>query len=168
MAGFHALTDLSHDPKLAEALGNMVIAWAYAEESLIGALSRISGMSLNKAQAGFYRIPTFESRIKFIRALITEWNTKEFNTAAIDTAIDKLSHLSSARNHWVRIKFIRALITLATDDYSELYVFDMRADAESDARRKPVKAADVRNHNQAVLLRADALRALIDMGSLEI
>ena len=128
MAGFHALTDLSHDPKLAEALGNMVIAWAYAEESLIGALSRISGMSLNKAQAGFYRIPTFESRIKFIRALIT----------------------------------------LATDDYSELYVFDMRADAESDARRKPVKAADVRNHNQAVLLRADALRALIDMSSLEI
>ena len=95
-------------------------------------------------------------------------NTKEFNTAAIDTAIDKLSHLSSARNHWVRIKFIRALITLATDDYSELYVFDMRADAESDARRKPVKAADVRNHNQAVLLHADALRALIDMSSLEI
>jgi len=162
MAGFHALTDLSHDPKLAEALGNMVIAWAYAEESLIGALSRISGMSLNKAQAGFYRIPTFESRIKFIRALITEWNTKEFNTAAIDTAIDKLSHLSSARNHWVHGCW------LATDDYSELYVFDMRADAESDARRKPVKAADVRNHNQAVLLRADALRALIDMGSLEI
>ena len=162
MAGFHALTDLSHDPKLAEALGNMVIAWAYAEESLIGALSRISGMSLNKAQAGFYRIPTFESLIKFIRALITEWNTKEFNTAAIDTAIDKLSHLSSARNHWVHGCW------LATDDYSELYVFDMRADAESDARRKPVKAADVRNHNQAVLLRADALRALIDMGSLEI
>jgi len=162
MAGFHALTDLSHDPKLAEALGNMVIAWAYAEESLIGALSRISGMSLNKAQAGFYRIPTFESRIKFIRALITEWNTKEFNTAAIDTAIDKLSHLSSARNHWVHGCW------LATDDYSELYVFDMRADAESDARRKPVKAADVRNHNQAVLLRADALRALIDMSSLEI
>ena len=162
MAGFHALTDLSHDPKLAEALGNMVIAWAYAEESLIGALSRISGMSLNKAQAGFYRIPTFESRIKFIRALITEWNTKEFNTAAIDTAIDKLSHLSSARNHWEHGCW------LATDDYSELYVFDMRADAESDARRKPVKAADVRNHNQAVLLRADALRALIDMGSLEI
>jgi len=162
MAGFHALTDLSHDPKLAEALGNMVIAWAYAEESLIGALSRISGMSLNKAQAGFYRIPTFESLIKFIRALITEWNTKEFNTAAIDTAIDKLSHLSSARNHWVHGCW------LATDDYSELYVFDMRADAESDARRKPVKAADVRNHNQAVLLRADALRALIDMSSLEI
>jgi len=162
MAGFHALTDLSHDPKLAEALGNMVIAWAYAEQSLIGALSRISGMSLNKAQAGFYRIPTFESRIKFIRALITEWNTKEFNTAAIDTAIDKLSHLSSARNHWVHGCW------LATDDYSELYVFDMRADAESDARRKPVKAADVRNHNQAVLLRADALRALIDMSSLEI
>jgi len=113
MAGFHALTDLSHDPKLAEALGNMVIAWAYAEESLIGALSRISGMSLNKAQAGFYRIPTFESRIKFIRALITEWNTKEFNTAAIDTAIDKLSHLSSARNHWVHGCW------LATDDYSD-------------------------------------------------
>jgi hypothetical protein len=63
-----ALRDLSHDPKLAEALGNMVVAWAYAEETLIFSLARVADINLNMALAGLHRLPTFESRIKFIRA----------------------------------------------------------------------------------------------------
>jgi hypothetical protein len=68
-----ALRDLSHDPNLAEALGNMVVAWAYAEETLIFSLARVADINLNMALAGLHRLPTFESRIKFIRALISEW-----------------------------------------------------------------------------------------------
>ena len=56
-----ALRDLSHDPKLAEALGNMVVAWAYAEETLIFSLARVADINLNMALAGLHRLPTFES-----------------------------------------------------------------------------------------------------------
>lgn len=42
-AHFYSLEDLSHDTKLAEALGNMVVAWADAEQRLLGTLARITG-----------------------------------------------------------------------------------------------------------------------------
>jgi hypothetical protein len=52
MDGFYTLQDLSHDPKLAAALGHMVVAWAHAEDILLSAFSRIAGIRLNMSAAG--------------------------------------------------------------------------------------------------------------------
>ena len=42
MAGAcHSLRDLAHDQKLAAALGDMVVAWVYAELSLMATKARI-------------------------------------------------------------------------------------------------------------------------------
>ena len=65
---YRTITGLSHDPKLAAALGDMIVAWAYAETVLINTLTRVLGSNLNKIQAGYYRIPTFESRVRFLNA----------------------------------------------------------------------------------------------------
>jgi hypothetical protein len=94
MDEFYTLQDFSHDPKLAAALGNMVVAWAYAEHILLSALSRITGIGRNMSLDGYYRIPTFEARVKFILALIPEWKTGKFDKDAITEAIEKLNKLS--------------------------------------------------------------------------
>lgn len=162
MTKFSALKDLSCDPKLAEALGNMVVIWAFAEEQLIATLARVTNTSLNMAMTGYYRIPTFEARIKFIRALITEWRPDRFDKAEIDRQIDKLSHLAGTRNHWVHS------VWLTDDAKTEIILIDPRADIDGAQRSKPVKAADVTNHVEAVRKRAETLNTLLDIGSLAI
>src|SRR4051812_2488976 len=93
-----SLTGLNDFPEVANALGEMVVAWANAEISLIGALTRVSGSeNLNQMQRAYYHLPTFDTRIKFIRSLIPEWKTEEFDKEAIDKCVDKLSKLASAR-----------------------------------------------------------------------
>ena len=154
---YTSLRDLKHDPELATALGNMVVAWAHAESTLLLTLARVTGASAHMAQAGYYRIPTFESRTKFILGLMAEWHPPpaDFSREKIIKAVEKLSKLASARNGWVHGDWCVAA------DKSHTVIFDHRADSESPHRRRPVKAADVRNHNEAVLKRAEELDDLI-------
>jgi hypothetical protein len=160
-AHFYSLEDLSHDTKLAEALGNMVVAWAYAEQRLLGTLARITGTGLNMCLAGCFRIPTFEARTKFVLALITEWRTTEFDRENIAKAVEKLSKLASARNHWIHGDWC------ANRGKTITVIFNHRVPIESPERRKPVKAADVLNHCAAVRARAETLARLIRYDSLE-
>jgi hypothetical protein len=155
----HGLRDLDHDPALAAALGNMVVAWAHAETVLLGTLARVSGSRLNMIQAGYYRIPTFEARVKFLQGLITEWNTEKFDKSVISAAIDKLSKLASTRNHWIHGDWCLIVHT------KETVIYDQRA-ALGSPRCKPVKAADVASHCEAVIRRASDLNSLIDWDSL--
>lgn len=161
MAEFYTLHDLSHDPELAAALGNMVIAWAHAEHILVSALSRISGIRLNMSLAGYYRIPTFESRVKFILALIPDWETDKFDKDAIAKAIEKLSKLAATRNHWLHGDWC------TNKDRTLTVIFNHRVPLDSSERRKPVKEADVKNHCEAVNGRANTLFNLIDFASLQ-
>jgi hypothetical protein len=149
------IQDLSHDPKLANALGNMVVAWAYAEVMLFSTLSRITGIGLNMAMLGYYRIPTFESRVKFIKALLLEWRPEGFDKDRIETAIEKLAKLASTRNHWVHGDWC------ANREKTETVIFNQRATIASSERCKPVKAADVENHCNAVRARTKDLSDLI-------
>lgn len=161
MADYTALEDLSHDSNLAQALGNMVVCWAHADIVLFSTFARVTGIGLNMAMASYHRIPTFESRVKFLRALLPDWQTKEFDKNAIDKAIGKLAKLASTRNHWVHGDWC------ATRDRSETVIFDHRTDPNSAGRRKPVKTADILNHCQAVKIRSAALAALIKWHDLE-
>jgi hypothetical protein len=157
---YFTLKDLNHDPDLARALGDMVIAWAYAETILIGVLACIMNSGLNIIQAGYYRIPTFEARIKFIRSLIPDWNTTKFDKAAIDNEVEKLSSISSKRNHWIHGDWCRERTS------GTVVIFDHRSELTSPNRRKPVKAIDVKNHADTVRKRADALSTLINYHAL--
>jgi hypothetical protein len=74
---YFSIRDLTHDPKLALALGNMVVAWADAERALIRVFGRIAKIDYKLAVAAYYRIPTFESRVKVIRAMLDESKTRK-------------------------------------------------------------------------------------------
>jgi hypothetical protein len=153
------LVSLMHDPQLAAALGDMVVAWAAAETILITTLTQILGSNLNLIQVGYYRIPTFESRVKVINALIDKWEPKGFDKPAIKRAVTKLAKLASARNHWIHGNWC------ASEDFTETVIFDYRSSADSPNRRKPVKAADVENHTNAVRLRTHELLHLVDFAN---
>jgi hypothetical protein len=158
---YNNIKSLKHDQPLAAALGDMVVAWAYAEAILIGTLTRILGSDLNTIQSGYYRIPTFESRVKFIRALMTHWKPPQgFKKDAIGREIDKLGKIAGTRNHWIHGDWC------VNPNTAETVVFDHRSDASSPNRRKPVKAADVKNHCEAVIHRADTIYGLINFDSL--
>lgn len=158
---YRALQDLSHDPKLAEALGNMVIAWAHAEIVLFSAFARIAGIGLNMAMEAYHRIPTFESRVKFTLALLGEWKSAKFDKDEIEKAIEKLAKLAKTRNHWVHGDWC------ADDARTETVIFNHRAHINSPERRKPVKAADIVNHYSAVQQRAKHLAVLIKWKELD-
>lgn len=98
---FDDIDNLDRDPELAMALGNMVVAWASAETAMAIALSTISGMTPNMALLGYYRIPTFEARNKYILSLMAEWHGKGFDKEGIRCRLEKLRKLASTRNHWV-------------------------------------------------------------------
>jgi hypothetical protein len=159
---FYSLRDLSHDPKIAAALGNMVVAWAHAEDILLQVISRVTGAKLNMALAGYYRIPTFESRTKFILAILSEWQTAHYDKDAVTKTVEKLGKLASTRNQWIHGNWC------TNKDKTLTVIFNHRAHEDSAERRKPVKAADILNRCEAVKRRAQELADLIDVYSLPI
>lgn len=155
--GYKDLTTLDHDPDLAKALGNLAIAWAYAESTLCCVLARISGMNINMTMMGFYRIPTFEARRKYIQALMLEWHKPgKFDKAAIAKEVDAISDLSKTRNDW-----IHGVWCFNEDEPSESVIFDFRR-PEGKGRLKEVKATDVKTHVAAVIRHSKKLSGLIN------
>lgn len=151
---YHDLSNLDHDPKLAISLGNMVVAWARAESAFCCLLSRITGMKINMCILGYYRIPTFEARRKFIQALMVEWQTERFDKVAIAKEVDGLSDLSLTRNDWVHG------VWCTNHAKTETVIFDFRR-PEGSGRRKPVNSGAVKNHVDAVNKRTETLHALV-------
>jgi len=157
MSGYVSLSDFDHDPALATELGNMVVVWAYAEEILIQTLACIlNAENLDMIQVLYYRIPTFEARTKVIRGAISEWNTTVYDKDAIAHLVSKLGKLAVTRNGWVHGDWCRT----STKPY-ETVIFNFRVAGDAPDRRRPVKAADVRNHNQAVRARAKELNQIV-------
>ncbi|HVV33035.1 MAG TPA: hypothetical protein VHC73_07390 [Vitreimonas sp.] len=155
MAYFN-IDNLDHDPKLAQALGNMLVAWAFGEYTLVSTLAAVFDIDTNMAWVAYYRVPTFEARVKMIRAAITEWKpAPRYDKEAIDNAIEKLSKLSMTRNGWVHGDWC------ADGKRTATVIFDARKAAEADGRRKDMKVADVITHCGAVRLRANALLDLL-------
>jgi hypothetical protein len=152
------IDNLSHDPKLAEALGNMVVAWARAETQLANVFACIMVAHFNLATAAFYRIPSFEARAKVLLAILEKWENPTHDAAEIAAQITKLVRLAKTRNHWVHGVWCNE-----QTDSPNTVVFDFRAPDDSERRRKPVKAADVTNHIEAVHGRIEALNRLVPL-----
>jgi hypothetical protein len=159
---YYDLSDLDHDPKLATALGNMVVVWAFAEATLVGALSRITGLHINQAMKGYYRIPTFEARVKFLQAILVDWKDSGFDKAAIEHEITAINRLAAVRNEWVHG------VWCCNIDKSEVVIFNFRKEPDKEnapqpktGRRKIVKSNEVKIHVAAVKARAKQLEKLI-------
>lgn len=148
---FGGLRNLNHDPELAKALGDMVVVWSNAEQSLVNVLHRMSSLPYPMAVAAYYKIPTFEARVKVIRAMLCEWKTDKYDIKAIDRAVLKLNVLARTRNKYVhRTWLIRNLS-------SETYLCNYRTETEDPDRMELVNVSVVRNHVSAVERRAIAL-----------
>jgi hypothetical protein len=156
------LDDLRAHTELAQALGSMIVAWSSAERALLDALQLVSGLSPIAAHTMYFRMPTFETRVKVIQAMLEQWlppdpreddpakatglsrdSIEEFRVM-IARDIAKLSKLSITRNGWVHASW-----TCSIRDGS-VAVLDYREKLDSPKRRRPIKAEDVMNHIQAV------------------
>ncbi len=152
----HRDTDnLDHDTDLAEALGNMVVAWARAETALVDTYVAVLHSHFNLAMVAYYRIPTFEARIKVLMAMLAQWDDKFYNPADIKTAVSKLAKLARTRNKWIHGCYGVNL------EGTKTVVYDFRAEPNTPERRKPIKAADVQQHVEAVRRRTHDINSLI-------
>jgi hypothetical protein len=156
--GYVDIDNLNHDPKLAEALGNMVVAWARAETQLANVFACIMVTHFNLATAAFYRIPSFEARTKVLLAILEKWENPTHDAAEIAAQITGLQRLAKTRNHWVH-----GVWCSEGDDRGNTVVFDFRAPDDSERRRTPVKAAAVTNHLGAVRDRIEMLNRLVPL-----
>ncbi|MCW4116407.1 hypothetical protein NPA31_015700 [Aurantimonas sp. MSK8Z-1] len=152
---YNDLDALPNNPDIAEALGNVMIVWAYAEAALSFAFASIAGMPINMALAGFYRIPTFEARTNTLLAFSQEWtpDKPEKKDQAVKL-IENLKRLSKTRNDWVHGIWCQANRT------GEIVTFHLRAPESSGRRRKPIKAHDINDHVQHVRASAEKLRGI--------
>ncbi len=130
-----------------------MVVWARAEQALLHTLAFILDTDINLLQPAYYRIPTYESRTKFILGLLTEWDNS--SAEKIAHICVKLSKLATVRNGWVHGDW-----AVSTTE-QETVIFDFRAASGSKNRRRPVKAADVSNHVTAVYQRAMELEDMI-------
>lgn len=149
------LRNLEQNPALAQALGNMVVAWSNAERALQTVLVTITDLSWSMATAGYFNIPTFESRVRFLLALAENSQSEKYDRRAIVIKISKLRDLAQKRNFWVH-NFWGGTLT-----GRETVLFNFRAASGTSGRRTPVKAADVINHYKAVNRHTDELMDLL-------
>jgi hypothetical protein len=141
--GYTDIDSLDHDPKLAQALGNMVVAWARAETVLVKLYAEVTGLHYNTAAVIYYKIPTFESRIRVLTGLIEEKQEPFPKRADMKKAVHKLAKLSSTRNHWVHGTWCCPTGT------NDTVYFSMRLPASARSAT-PIKTSDVENHVAAV------------------
>ncbi len=154
MTQFHDIDTLKDYPEVAAALGDMVVAWANAETSMVFALAAIMGCTANMSMMGYYRIPTLEARVKFLLGLIEEWQTDKFNKEEIARTIKSISGISGTRNNWVHGIWSENRAT------KEIVVFNLRA-REGNGRMKPVKAHDINDHAKTLRGHAEKLKSLL-------
>lgn len=154
--GYNDIDGLEHDKQLAEALGNMVVAWARAETAIMNVFICILDIPFNAAQTAYYRIPTFEARCKLVRALLSEWKPKKHDAKKIDVAVNKIGKLGKTRNGWIHG------VWCLNEEKPETVIFDFRAPEKSvNRRRRTVKTNDVLHHVETVRKRTKELNFLV-------
>lgn len=153
--GYVDLDNLNHDPKIAEALGNMVVAWARAETQLANVFASVMRVHFNLAMAAYYRISSFEARAKMLLGIVERQENPQRSATEIAAQITALVRLAKTRNHW-----IHGVWCNEQNNPADTVIFDFRAPDDSDRRTKPIKAADVMNHVEAVRERIAALNQL--------
>lgn len=142
---------LDHAPAIAEALGNVMVSWSYAESAFLGLLNALVPVNFLQAATIFYSIPTLEGRLKLIGNLVNsrpDHETKRL-TAILD-AISAVRRLSKARNDFVHNAWaIRA-------DAKATVTFDY-LETGAQQRRRTMHPGDMLRHARTVKSRTDNL-----------
>ena len=94
--------------------------------------------------------------MKFILAMIPDWQTNDTRKESVAKAIEAINGLSSTRNSWVHNVW-SADVTVGGGG---IFVINERAPRGGN-QLKPVKAHDIRHHTQAVIARTKALRDIL-------
>ena len=143
MTGFLGVSNLGHDPALAESLGNMIVTWAMAESEMKEILRLSLRIDHEQANAVFYGIPNFDGRQKLLRTVVRRSSIPDKAKSDFADAIEQLSQLSRTRNGWVHGMWAigRANTTVC---------FMMGKEPNSPARRRNVTANSVQHHIKRV------------------
>lgn len=148
-----SVTNLASHPDIAKALGEMVVAWANVDCTLVLALSHAAKMDANLALTAYYRIPTFEARTKTIIAILADSDCRLLNREAVAKAVSKLAKLASARNNWIHGSYFT--------DGTKIINFDYRRPIGHESRTRTLKAHDIMDHVSAVHRRTIDLNRLL-------
>ncbi len=148
------MTDLAKHPAVALALGNMVVVWSRAETAMMVALAWATKMPVDMTSSAFYHIPTFDSRVKMLLAVLSDCPVAPSLKAAMIHKIEALSRLSKTRNTFVHHTWI------VDENTNNISIVDHRKPPRS--RITPVKSIDIMNHVVAVRKRTMTLEGLFD------
>jgi hypothetical protein len=141
---YNDIDNLDHDAEIATALGNMVVAWAKAETILCYTFARVFEIHPNRAFDGFYRIPTFEARVKVILGMVPDWQTTQYDKHSIRKLIEKISAQSEARNTWIHGVWCK-------DKHGdETVIFRFRKPEHSPERKMIIRVQDIKNHTASL------------------
>ena len=146
---------LTKFPKIASALGEVVAAWSYAESVVVRLLACIL-RDVQIAEAIYYSTPTFDGRVRMIKSVINATSLQEAHKEAALKAIEGLRGLSGTRNSYIHNRIIH------NQQGTEAHMIAPAQPPGSPARGKPMKAADIMAHADAVIKRAhQVLEALM-------
>ena len=151
---YTALVNWKRHPDIATAFGEMVLAWANAENVMLFTFSHAAQIDANLALLTYYRIPTFEARTKVIVSLLSEPKCQLANRTVVLAAAEKLAKLAQARNAWIHGNF--------WTDGKTVVSFDYRLQSHK-PRTRPIKSNDINLHVDAVRQRTKDLEALLPM-----
>jgi hypothetical protein len=155
----HAYTparNLDHAPKIAKALGDMVVAWSSAEKTLITVLQVITGADYGTCAVTYYSVPAFDGRVRLIKNLLSVECAQTPAVDALLKAIEGLRGLSGTRNSYIHGDWGVSL------DNKETVIFDHMELPDTPGRRKVIKENDIAVHAQAVGRRRTAIREALD------
>ncbi len=148
---YYELDSLEHDLPLAAEFGHLIVCWSKAEDMIGIVAAEVIGIDHNLSLELMMRIPTFESRIKWMRHLLSQWEkTHPAKAKAVASLIIKLSELSVQRNQWVHGKWGKHETSKRTK------CFDIRKPPGPD-RGKVVNAQSMKMNRIAVTKATDGL-----------
>lgn len=138
-------------PEIATALGDMILAWSRAEHEQIVAFSIILTVPEHAGSRLYQKLPNFRSRTQALLTLVECY--PEFD--ALKRHILKLSKLSKTRNGIVHGKIISG------NGRKDVRLIDQNEPLDSPSRSRPIKAADISNHADAVRRCCDEMHGTI-------
>jgi hypothetical protein len=154
-SGFSPLAGLDDYPKVAAALGEMVVAWSRAERALVAIVMTVSGLSWEMANAALVSLPTYDARSKMICGMLKQWKTETHSPSAMLFEMKKLDALAETRERWLHSLWVQQ-----HGKEKRIFAIDNRRGIANSERAKAVKAQDIRNHIEALNGRAEKLYAL--------
>lgn len=148
MSIYRPIWSAADNADLANAIGDVILAWTAAEYDLVAMMAAILNVPFAQASQAYHQISNFRSRTHSIYALIACAEGFE----GFKPFVAKYSRLSKTRNGIVHGGFIQSLTS------PEIRRIRLNEPSESEHRSIVTKPDDIRQHALAVRAVSIALR----------